>query len=1084
MKNKIKVLITSFIIFSLVIGQCTFVSAAASDDKPNYNESMEKSIQWLTDVKDKDCYWGNNNYINDTCNVVKALQDTKKDNDLEGTFNWIKEKGYESNNDQLSSYVKVASDNKQELKSEMLETQNEDGGFGLKKNYSSDIYDSLLVLESLVDSKDNQDKMFSLINYFIQNQNKDGGFGYTNEADSNIMISARIGIAIIQYMNNNNFQSDQVDNLYKLLEKYMETFDKDDLSDKSFYGSLLINLYNVNKNFDTDVDDFVSKLLETQKSNGSFNDNISDTILAIEFLNKISEREDIVTEISDVTSSLNIDSVYIKNKTEIIQNAKISYYSNFNKDYVLKTSVYDGDNVINSNETQVFIDKSKSEVNVASISFDVNEAEAKDLVIKSSLYDDKGNLVKETENTLNIKDKYVDTDVLLIQDTTPWNSNANETVLNSLGVSYDKVSISGISTTDLFKYRVVILANDQDTSVYNKIAQFKTAFEAFAKNGGTIVYGVCDGGWHSGTSASYIPGDVKIQRDFSYYNHIVDKDNPIVTAEYSDGIPLVDADLYNNWASHVSFVPTSLPEDANVILKADSGNPTLIEYGMGKGTIIASGLTWEHAYQYNTAKEFSRKALDDLFLYALHLGIKNIDEEPGIVNGTISLDKEKYTSNEDVNIDLKSEITSYKRTVQAVVEILDENDKLVKTVDDKYEKLLVVGTPDEEKYVWNTSNLVSGNYKVKVTYYDGDEALSTAEKSFVVSPDGNVSNTVTTDKDNYNANEKAVILDNIKNNSSNFIADGLKEETIITNSDNEEVYKNTNDLALIIPKNQINHSISWNIGNAVPGTYKVTSNIIKGAEKLSTSECTIIINSSKETYTGVSGKLALSKDTLDYGEDLDITATIKNEGNIDIDDACYRVEVYDVNNNKKLYSTDSSVSLALDESKDNTFTWKNENMDAGDYLVILKAVKKDGQTETLDKKNFKIQFIKDDFSKDTDMWNYMGNAYRSKNGYAVLTDCEFNQAGAMWLKKGISLPFTTSFKYKAGGGNGADGFVFMFAKKANELGNNGREMGFASGNGYGVEFDSFYNLFHGEQTSVNSPHIAFGQSLLSTGNRG
>ena len=47
----------------------------------------------------------------------------------------------------------------------------------------------------------------------------------------------RIGRAIIQYMNNNNFKFDEVDAFYKLLEKYMGTFDKNDLSDNSFYES-------------------------------------------------------------------------------------------------------------------------------------------------------------------------------------------------------------------------------------------------------------------------------------------------------------------------------------------------------------------------------------------------------------------------------------------------------------------------------------------------------------------------------------------------------------------------------------------------------------------------------------------------------------------------------------------------------------------------------------------------------------------------------------------------------------------------------------------------------------------------------
>jgi len=116
----------------------------------------------------------------------------------------------------------------------------------------------------------------------------------------------------------------------------------------------------------------------------------------------------------------------------------------------------------------------------------------------------------------------------------------------------------------------------------------------------------------------------------------------------------------------------------------------------------------------------------------------------------------------------------------------------------------------------------------------------------------------------------------------------------------------------------------------------------------------------------------------------------------------------------------------------------------------------------------------DDFSTDTGMWTYVGNAYRDKiNEYVVLTQNINGPAGVIWLNKSISSPFTVEFKYKAGGGTGADGLVFMFYKKKDYTPDGGGRLGFTdSGNsvpGYGIEFDNYYNP---EFNDPSANHIA------------
>jgi hypothetical protein len=91
-------------------------------------------------------------------------------------------------------------------------------------------------------------------------------------------------------------------------------------------------------------------------------------------------------------------------------------------------------------------------------------------------------------------------------------------------------------------------------------------------------------------------------------------------------------------------------------------------------------------------------------------------------------------------------------------------------------------------------------------------------------------------------------------------------------------------------------------------------------------------------------------------------------------------------------------------------------------------------------------------------WSYVGNAYKS-DGVAVLTQNQNGQTGAIWLQEYISDPVDVYFQYRAGGGSGADGMVFMFYKEIDNNLAGGGNLGFSRGSGYGIEFDSQVNEY-------------------------
>ena len=126
-----------------------------------------------------------------------------------------------------------------------------------------------------------------------------------------------------------------------------------------------------------------------------------------------------------------------------------------------------------------------------------------------------------------------------------------------------------------------------------------------------------------------------------------------------------------------------------------------------------------------------------------------------------------------------------------------------------------------------------------------------------------------------------------------------------------------------------------------------------------------------------------------------------------------------------------------------------------------------------------LAFFSDDFSTDPNtngLWRvhrYTPDTQNQASWDATaqtlfLTRAAGYRAVAMFANFQLTAPhWEAQFRYKVGGGSGADGFVFMFYKNADAYGQPGcgGSLGFQFGNcvpsreiaGYGIEFDSFYN---------------------------
>ncbi len=217
--------------------------------------------------------------------------------------------------------------------------------------------------------------------------------------------------------------------------------------------------------------------------------------------------------------------------------------------------------------------------------------------------------------------------ILLVQDTLPWTIDSNAQLFNNL-VSANQISgwkvisSSALKTANLSSYDVIFIAGDQRTETYNNINACHDILQSFAQQGGVVIYNACDNGWQGGEIRFALPDGVQKIEAIERRNYIVNGSHPIVCGIYTDGKELTDYLLNGTYCSHSSFNKNTLPAGYSVILQDRNANPTLVEYSVGNGRFILSGLTWEFYYSRLFAgiegdTTYSKNVFDDLIVYAV-----------------------------------------------------------------------------------------------------------------------------------------------------------------------------------------------------------------------------------------------------------------------------------------------------------------------------------------------------------------------------------------------------------------------------------------------------------------------------------
>jgi subtilisin family serine protease len=181
--------------------------------------------------------------------------------------------------------------------------------------------------------------------------------------------------------------------------------------------------------------------------------------------------------------------------------------------------------------------------------------------------------------------------VLLVHDVQGWGYASVPQSLVANGLNYATIRSSQLAATDLSAYRLVILPEDQPDPYYTTVVAQATQIAAYVASGGILEFHAVSWDEFAGlpglSPLLVLPGDAR-NEVFNSYSH----ENLLPTHPLVDGLtaPFFDAEGLNHF--------TGLPPGAIIVARAGPGKPNLVVYRHGRGSVVATGLQMEFAYQY------------------------------------------------------------------------------------------------------------------------------------------------------------------------------------------------------------------------------------------------------------------------------------------------------------------------------------------------------------------------------------------------------------------------------------------------------------------------------------------------------
>lgn len=200
-KKIIAILLIVALIFQGTLPQFTGkVMEARAEQLTEQETPLVRAIHWLQSQQGEIGKWGNDGLPNLTCNALAVLRKAGAEADDKYLSIWEKE--HSALNVDEQAHLVWGHGGKEKLE-DLLKCANPDGGYGLDSTYTSEIYDTLMVLMAAVSLEETEkEAVTEAAEYIMAKQQNDGGFVIT-EDNTDKALTADIGYVVFKYKKQN-----------------------------------------------------------------------------------------------------------------------------------------------------------------------------------------------------------------------------------------------------------------------------------------------------------------------------------------------------------------------------------------------------------------------------------------------------------------------------------------------------------------------------------------------------------------------------------------------------------------------------------------------------------------------------------------------------------------------------------------------------------------------------------------------------------------------------------------------------------------------------------------------------------------
>lgn len=382
----IKKAFSLFLTGVLAVNTCVMVSVStagidAGEGNMLSEQITEKASSYLRSRENADHSFGNSSTINDTACASAALRMADKSFDSSESEQWMLDNISVTNFDMTARLASATG--KTEYLSYFKGMQNDDGGFGLYPGYSSDVLDSVLVLEAINETgcSGNDISADALCVYLLGNAGSDGGYSYSAGNESDELLTAMAVYNLGRYFNQKNYDISLLDSSAAYLAENISDSYVDADIEKTLYKNFAL------MQIDDDIDTIhiTEELYTAEKPDGSFAGDVQTTALAMrliasaDFENRVS--------VTTFNTTLSSDTANAGKSSSVQAKTLIGCKSNYSADLELVFTVFSGENNIYEKKSSVSVTSGENTIEVDSGDFILSEPGDSDIYAVAELYE-------------------------------------------------------------------------------------------------------------------------------------------------------------------------------------------------------------------------------------------------------------------------------------------------------------------------------------------------------------------------------------------------------------------------------------------------------------------------------------------------------------------------------------------------------------------------------------------------------------------------------------------------------------------------------------------------------------------------